>query len=66
MPVAAAWEWNALIAIALDGRPAPVPRIRRPTTIPPVVEADGSAERALVIVVAALAVLAALFSLLLI
>lgn len=67
-PLPSSWEWGALIAVALDGQTRPVPRLaptRRPTTGSP--NPPGRADdRALVAVVALLAVAAALLSALLI
>lgn len=63
MPAAAVWEWNALIAVALDGSTRPV---RRPTTAPIAPAVDPRHDRLLVLAVAILAALAAVLSLLLI
>jgi hypothetical protein len=64
MPAAAIWEWNALIAVALDG--TTMPRIQRRPTTAPVAPVDPRHDRLLVLAVAILAALAAVLSLLLI
>jgi len=61
MPAASAWEWGALIAVALDGRPLSRSAARTSAGV-----RATSGDRAVVAIVAGLAVTAAVLSALLI